>query len=195
MPVRRGSDRTRKKNRKRVARRERRRALKEAISGNFAAAYRFSKDGKRRRLTITAPLSDQIIRSLERAITLKATARSSEEGEISLILKIKTDPPGGCKVYPVSDNKARFKFTPCPACGRVVPLTKHHHLPVSIFGANPHHIWMCRKCHDQLEVLILQEERRVAERRGLPKLSNGRFKLRKSDYFFIAARFLAQCEE
>jgi transcription elongation factor Elf1 len=45
----------------------------------------------------------------------------------------------------------------CPKCNEERPLTKHHVYPKRWFGRgkeNQQYLWICRECHDELELLI-----------------------------------------
>lgn len=182
----------RRKKRVRRERRQRRKSLRQALGGDVSAYFSSeSWDKKRQRLDVGAELSAQLLRSMKNVIKSKT---KDDEGEMKLVVKISVSPSPDCKVYLVKNqDKPKFGKMSCPACGGSGQLTKHHNFPVSLFGANPNHLWLCRKCHDLLERMILEEEKRIAGRRRRSLLPNGRFKLRESDYFFIAGRFLKRC--
>lgn len=48
---------------------------------------------------------------------------------------------------------------PCPVCGKLARLTRHHVLPKHVFGENDSAFYLCRNCHDGLELAIRDMER------------------------------------
>jgi len=46
----------------------------------------------------------------------------------------------------------------CPKCFEVRKLTEHHILPRRFYKFNKHVIYLCRKCHDNIEVIISKLE-------------------------------------
>jgi len=42
----------------------------------------------------------------------------------------------------------------CPKCHQKRYLTKHHILPIRMFGKNDQVIYLCRRCHDAIERFI-----------------------------------------
>lgn len=51
-------------------------------------------------------------------------------------------------------GKKRGKLRPCPKCGNLAPLHKHHYLPQRFYGKNPFYIEICDDCHEEVEKLI-----------------------------------------
>ena len=52
---------------------------------------------------------------------------------------------------------AKQKKGVCPKCNEEKILTKHHVFPKRWFGRGRHnqeYLWICRECHDELELLI-----------------------------------------
>lgn len=50
----------------------------------------------------------------------------------------------------------------CPACRKIVPLSRHHVMPIRHYGKgkhNEHIVLLCRPCHNELEILIPLKER------------------------------------
>lgn len=64
----------------------------------------------------------------------------------------------------------------CPNCFKKKRLTAHHILPVRYFRRSDLKLYICRECHDELEVIISEEE-------------NG-CKLNKNEYVQIAYLFI-----
>ncbi|MDA3815585.1 MAG: hypothetical protein PF549_04430 [Patescibacteria group bacterium] len=42
----------------------------------------------------------------------------------------------------------------CPKCFKLKRLTKHHILPKRFYKRNDHTIYLCRDCHDEIEVIL-----------------------------------------
>ena len=69
----------------------------------------------------------------------------------------------------------------CPKCGELRKMTGHHLMPIRHFGrkGNRHILLLCRRCHNDLENILLRREQR-----------NG--KLPKLEYFYTALKFLEE---
>lgn len=46
----------------------------------------------------------------------------------------------------------------CPKCFKVRVLTKHHVLPQRFYGRNSNTIYLCRNCHDKIEIILSRLE-------------------------------------
>lgn len=49
----------------------------------------------------------------------------------------------------------------CKGCGMKKQLTEHHVIPKRLKVEDPRRIYLCRECHDILEVLIAKLERKI----------------------------------
>ena len=48
-----------------------------------------------------------------------------------------------------------YKLGTCPRCGKEnIPLTEHHIWKRSVWGPNNHTVFLCRDCHNELEVKV-----------------------------------------
>ena len=71
----------------------------------------------------------------------------------------------------------------CPKCEKTdVNLTKHHILPQCFFGKEGDLIRLCRKCHDDLEIIIQQAEGKTSKKR--------RRQMPENRYYTILYEFL-----
>lgn len=59
--------------------------------------------------------------------------------------------------------KPRKKFGQCPKCKELTHRTTHHILPKRFFGGRGPIEFICRSCHDNLELLIPQNEQMPEE--------------------------------
>lgn len=54
-----------------------------------------------------------------------------------------------------------MRFGICPKCKEFCQLTRHHIRPKRFYGKNTDEIlWICRTCHDNIELLIPREEKK-----------------------------------
>ncbi len=53
----------------------------------------------------------------------------------------------------------------CPKCKQVKKMTIHHLLPKTHYKGAGDTVYVCRECHNKLEMIILQEEGRIKGKR------------------------------
>lgn len=79
----------------------------------------------------------------------------------------------------------------CPVCENHTQATQHHVYPLRFFPQNleenRHYCYLCRTCHDALEVLIQAEEKAKGGVRGKP--------LTRARYVSIVREFLDRAWE
>jgi ribosomal protein S27AE len=56
-------------------------------------------------------------------------------------------------------RKKKGNLAPCPRCGELRVLNKHHYLPQRFYGKNPFYIRICDECHEEVEKLIPEERK------------------------------------
>ena len=59
-------------------------------------------------------------------------------------------------------NGHSFKIGRCPVCEKEnIPLTEHHIYKRAVFGDNEIIVYVCRDCHDKVEVVIREMENAI----------------------------------